>query len=127
METQKKWMTVTGWVLTALPILGALIPSAIFKFQAKPEMVASWTSFGFQPSTLLPIAVTEAACVIVHLIPKTTVLGAILLTGYLGGAVLTHVRMGQPQFFGAVIVGVLIWGGLFLREPRVRALIPFKS
>jgi hypothetical protein len=127
METQKKWMTVTGWILTALPILGALIPSAIFKFQAKPEMVANWSSFGFQPSTLFPIAVTEAVCVIVHLIPKTTVLGAILLTGYLGGAVVTHVRMGQMQFVGAVIVGVLIWGGLFLREPRVRALIPFKS
>jgi hypothetical protein len=69
-------------------------------------------------------------CTAIYAIPRTSVLGAILLTGYLGGAVATHLRVGDPLFSHAlfpVYVGVLIWGGLFLREDRLRALIPLRS
>lgn len=65
--------------------------------------------------------------VVLYPIPRTSVLGAILLTGYLGGATVTHLRVGDPAFIGPVIAGILVWGGLFFREPRVRALIPFRS
>ncbi|NJN37230.1 MAG: DoxX family protein [Nitrospiraceae bacterium] len=72
------------------------------------------------------LGVLELVCVILYIIPRTAVLGAILLTGYLGGAILTHLRVGDP-FIGPVVFGVFIWGGLFLRDPRVRALIPVRS
>ncbi len=74
------------------------------------------------------IGIVELACMILYLIPVTSILGAILLAGYLGGAVATHVKMGDgPDGFGpALILGVLLWLGLFLREPRLRTLIPFK-
>jgi hypothetical protein len=69
----------------------------------------------------------ELTCTVLYLIPRTSVLGAILLTGYLGGATVTHLRVGDPAFVGAVIGGIFVLGGLFFREPRVRALIPFRS
>ena len=75
------------------------------------------------------IGVLLLTCVAVYLIPRTSVLGAILLTGYLGGAVASHVRVGDPWFSHAlfpVYVGLLIWGGLYFREPRLRAVIPLR-
>jgi hypothetical protein len=74
-----------------------------------------------------PIGILELACVVLYLIPRTSVLGAILVTGYLGGATVTHLRVGDPAFVGAVIAGIFVWGGLFFREPQVRALIPFRN
>ncbi len=78
-------------------------------------------------SLITPIGIIELACLTLYLIPRTSVLGAILLTGYLGGATVTHLRVGDPAFVGAVVAGIFVWGGLFFREPRVRALIPFRS
>lgn len=72
------------------------------------------------------LGILEVACVVVYLIPRTAVLGAILLTGYLGGAVATHLRVGDPCF-GPILLGVVLWGGLFLRDPRLRTLIPLRS
>ena len=72
------------------------------------------------------IALVEIACGIVYAIPQTSVLGAILLTGYLGGATATHVRAGEP-FFLPIVVGIVVWLGLFLREERLRALVPLRS
>jgi hypothetical protein len=66
------------------------------------------------------------ACTIIYVIPRTAVLGAILLTGYLGGATATHVRLGEP-FFVPIVLGVLVWGGLYLRDDRVRSLVPWRS
>jgi len=74
---------------------------------------------------LTPIICVEIACAIIYLIPQTSVLGAILLTGYLGGATATHVRVGEPVFM-PVIMGVVIWLGIFLRDRRVRALVPIR-
>jgi hypothetical protein len=124
-DTQKKWMTVTGWVLTLLPLL-AFVPSAGMKFMAKPEMLANWVKFGYSEPSLFPIAVAETVCLVLYLIPKTSVLGAILLVGYLGGAVATHVHAGQP-FIIPIVIGVMVWGGIFLRDARLRALLPLKS
>jgi hypothetical protein len=125
MNTQKKWMTVTGWVLTLLPLL-AFVPSASMKFMAKPELVANWVKFGYSEASLFPIAVAESVCLLLYLIPKTSVLGGILLVGYLGGAVATHVHASQP-FIIPIAIGVMIWAGLFLRDPRLRELLPVKS
>ena len=73
----------------------------------------------------MAIGITELVCTILYVIPQTAVLGAILLTGYLGGAVVTHVRMGEP-FILPALFGVVLWLGLYLRDPRLRVLIPFR-
>ena len=78
------------------------------------------------PEHPFALAIVEVSCTLVYLIPRTAVLGAILLTGYLGGAIATHVRLLEMQFLTPLVLGVLIWGGLFLRDPRVRALIPIR-
>jgi DoxX-like protein len=77
-------------------------------------------------SLALGLGIVELACTVIYIIPRTSVLGAILLTGYLGGAVATHLRIGEPYFM-PIIFGVLVWGGLFLRDERLRALIPLRS
>ena len=73
-----------------------------------------------------PGLIIEAACLILYIIPQTAVLGAILLTAYLGGAVITHARVGEPNWIVPVIVGVVFWLGLWFRDPRVRALAPIR-
>jgi hypothetical protein len=73
----------------------------------------------------MPILVVELCCVLLYLIPQTAVLGAILLTGYLGGATATHVRVDEAYFM-PVVVGILVWLGLYLRDPRLRALVPWR-
>ena len=75
---------------------------------------------------ILTVALTELTCVVVYLIPKTSVLGAILMTGLLGGATITSLRIGDPTFPMPVIFGMMAWGGLFLRDTRLRALIPLR-
>ena len=97
---------------------------------AKPAPVVEGTiKLGYSESVILPLGIVLLACTILYVIPRTAVLGAILLTGYLGGAVATHVRVGDPVFsiLFPVIIGVLIWGGLYLRDDRLRALIPLRS
>jgi hypothetical protein len=81
---------------------------------------------GWSPSVLVPLACLELTCVALYLIPSIAVLGGIILTGYLGGAIATHVRLGQPVYLH-VVIGIFIWGGLYLREPRLRALIPTRK
>ena len=74
---------------------------------------------------MLRIVVVEIACAIVYAIPRTSILGAILMTGYLGGATATHVRVGEPPFL-AILVGIVVWAGVYLRDERLRALIPWR-
>jgi DoxX-like family len=123
----KSWKLWTGRVLTALPVL-MLIFSASLKLMHEPGFVEKWTSkAGWPESTLTPIGLLELACVAIHLVPRTAFLGAILLTGYLGGAVASHVRIAEP-FVMPLIVGILVWAGYYLRDDRVRALVlPRKS
>jgi len=117
-----------GRILGALPLL-MLLPSATMKFLKPPEVIEGFVRLGYPESLALGLGILELACTAVYLIPRTSVLGAILLTGYLGGATATHVRVGDPfsMFIIPVILGVLVWGGLFLCDPRLRALIPLRS
>jgi hypothetical protein len=115
-----------GWVMTALPAL-MLLMSAGMKFAKGPKVMEGMAKFGYPESTILGIGIAELACTVLYVIPRTSVFGAILLTGYLGGATATHVRVGDPAFISAVITGVLVWLGLYLRDPRVRALVPLRK
>ena len=122
----KTWMLWTGRVLTALPSL-VLLFSASMKLSHAPDMVKMWTEkFGYTESALTPIGILEILVVAVCLVPRTAVLGAILATGYLGGAIATHVRVGDP-FLVPLVVGMMAWGGVFFRDARLRTLIPLRK
>lgn len=112
----------TGLALTLLPALG-LIFSAAMKFAGGTGLEEGMAHLGIPMTKAVGIGVLEIACTLLYLVPRTSVLGAILLTGYLGGATAIHVRVGDP-FLATVILGVLVWGGIYLREPRLRALVP---
>jgi hypothetical protein len=121
--TSKK-MIWAGRIMSALPGL-MLLFSAAMKFAKPPPVVEGFGKLGWSENLAFGLGVVELACTIIYIIPQTAVLGAILLTAYLGGAIATHVRVGDP-FIGPIIFGVFIWGGLFLRDARVGALIPFR-
>jgi hypothetical protein len=114
-----------GRILTALPLL-------LFAFSGlfgllKPEAASQGAiHYGYPPGAMVRITIVELACALVYAIPRTSVLGAILLTGYLGGATATHVRVGEP-FFLPILVGVVIWLGIYLRDTRLRALVPLRE
>ena len=97
----------------------------------KPAPVIEGTiTLGYQESVIVPLGIVLVTCTILYVFPRTAVLGAILLTGYLGGAVATHVRVGDPLFSHVlfpVYLGILIWGGLYLRDGRLPRLIPLRS
>ena len=118
-------MVWTGRVISALPVL-ALLMSAYFKFAAPPEMAKELDKLGWTMDQMLTLGIIELACTVVYLVPQTSVLGAILLTGYLGGATATHVRISDA-WYAPVIIGALVWLGLFLRDVRLRSLIPWRS
>ena len=93
----------------------------------KPASVAQgFAHLGLPESLAVGLGILELACTVLYLIPQTSVVGAILLTGYLGGATVTHLRVGDA-FFMPVVIGIVLWGGLFLRDPRLRALIPLRQ
>ena len=96
----------------------------------KPAVVVEATvALGYSESVIVPLGIVLLTCVALYAIPATSVLGAILLTGYLGGAIATHVRVGNPLFSHTlfpIYVALLVWGGLFFRDERVRALIPLR-
>ncbi len=117
-----------GIILSGLPALFLLF-DAVGK-SIKPEAVVKATvSLGYQEGVILPLGIVLLVCTILYIIPKTSFLGAILLTGYLGGAVATHVRAGGSAFeiLFPVIFGVMLWGGLYLRDTRLRALLPWRN
>ena len=80
---------------------------------------------GLPESLIIPLAILEISCVVIYAIPATAVVGAILLTGYIGGAILTHLRVGDP-FFMQIAIGIFIWLGLYLRENRLKELVPLR-
>lgn len=113
-----------GHILSLLPCL-LLLFSALMKLVKPAGTAEGFAHLGVPLTQATGLGVLEIACTVVYLIPSTAVLGAILLTGYLGGATVIHLRVGDP-FIMQPLLGVLLWGGLFLREPRLRALIPLK-
>ena len=122
-----RWMVWTGRVLSALPAV-LMVLSASMKLSHAPAMLESWTGkFGFQESALTSIGLLELACVIMYVVPRTSILGAVLLTGYLGGAIVTHVRIGDPSAVMPFVLGVIAWAGLYLRDTRLRALLPLRK
>jgi hypothetical protein len=117
-----KW---ASYIVTALPALFLLLDGVMKLF--KPSFVVeATTKLGYQENVIVPIGVVLVACTALYLIPATSALGAILLTGYLGGAVATHVRVEEGAFaiVFPFIIGALVWGGLYLRDTRLRALLP---
>jgi hypothetical protein len=119
-----KTMLWAGRIMSALPVL-MLLFSSVMKLMKSAPVVEGFTHLGYPESLALGLGIVELTCAVVYVIPRTSVLGAILLTGYLGGATATHLRIGEP-FFMPIILGVLVWGGLLLRDDRLRALLPLR-
>ena len=120
-------MLWTGRILSALPVL-VLLFSAVMKLMKPAPVIQEFGRLGYQETVILGLGILELACTVIYLIPRTAVLGAILLTGYLGGATATHLRIGDPLVnYMTVVFGILLWGGLYLRDERLRALLPFRS
>ena len=120
-----KKMLWTGRILSTLPVL-ALLMSGIMKLMKPPELVEGFAKLGWPDNLALGLGIVELTCTIIYVIPRTAVLGAILLTGYFGGAIATHVRIGEP-FIVQFLLGVMLWLGLYLRDARLRALIPLRD
>jgi hypothetical protein len=117
-----KW---TGIVLSAIPV-ALLALSATMKFAKPPAVVQDFARFGYQESIIVPLGILEIGSAILYAIPRTSVLGAILLTGYLGGAIATCVRVGDPTWPVPVLLGVFAWAGLYLRYIVLRSFIPLR-
>jgi hypothetical protein len=118
-----------GWIIGALPVL-FLAFDIVGKLLTLPPVVRGSARLGYAESAIVGLGLIELACLTAYLIPRTAVLGAVLLTGFLGGAVATHVRIGDPLFshiLFPVYVGALIWAALFLRDERLRALVPVRQ
>jgi hypothetical protein len=117
-----------GWIMGVLPALFLLL-DATMKFVKPQPVLEGSVELGYSLSVLDALGVVLMASTLLYLIPRTAVLGAILLTGYLGGAVSTHVRVGNPLFTHTlfpVYFGLLLWGGLWLRDRRLRVLAPIR-
>lgn len=123
-----KKMLWAGRIISALPAL-FLLMDGVMKLVKPAPVVEATVRLGYPESVILEIGIVLLVCTVLYLIPRTAILGAILLTGYLGGAVATHVRVGEGLFpvLFPVFFGVLLWGGLWLRDERLRALIPLRS
>lgn len=117
----------TGWVLTLLPSL-MLCFSGVMKLFPPADMPQNMEKMGLPMSILTGLGILELGCTLIYLFPPTAVIGAILLTGYLGGAMLTHLRIGEGSILVVhVIFGVVIWLGIYLREPRLWRLMPWRK
>jgi hypothetical protein len=113
-------------ILTAIPVLFLTFDTVIKLMRIDP-VIDSFNELGYPAGLALAIGLLEMVCLVLYVVPATSVLGAVLLTGYLGGAIATHVRAESPlltHVLFPIYVAVFLWGGLFLREPRLRMLIP---
>lgn len=124
-KVSRGWMFWLGWVLSILPCL-LLIMSAVMKFVQPTGFDQGMAHMGWPVEKAPTLGMIELACTAIYLFPKTAMLGAILLAAYMGGAVATHVRVGDP-FFIQILVGVFLWLGLWLRDARLRELTPLRS
>jgi DoxX-like family len=122
----KRWLPWIGWVLSAAS-MSILLMSARWKLTSDPWYVQEWGRIGWETGALPRIALVQLTCVVLYLVPQTAVLGAVLLTGYLGGAISQYVRLGElyPPLV-PLTTALLAWAGLYLREERLRSLLPFR-
>lgn len=131
MQTEREISKGTRWagrIISGLPVLFLLVDGAMKLFKPAPVIEAT-LRLGYSENTIIPIGIILLVCTVLYLIPKTSVLGAILLTGYLGGAVATHVRAAAGAFpiVFPIVVGSLLWLGLYLRNRSLRVLVPLSS
>jgi uncharacterized membrane protein YphA (DoxX/SURF4 family) len=125
--TTPKWMIWTGRVISALPVF-MLIMSGVMKFNLPEDALAQMKQIGWDPKVLPALGIIELGATLLYIIPQTAVLGAILLTGYLGGAIATHVRVEDYSHMPIpLVLGILVWVGLYLRDHRVRSLAPLRN
>ena len=127
-SARPKWMQWTGWGMTGLMIAFLLFDS-VSKLVLEHHVVEATTKIGYPLDVIRPLGVICLVCTILYAIPRTSIIGAILLTGYLGGAIASKVRIEDPVFSSVLFglyFGVLVWGGLYLRDERLRALIPLR-
>jgi DoxX-like family len=115
------------WVGRVISLLVALlfVFSAVMKAMGIAAVKEGMAHLGLREPMLVPLAVIELACAVLYLVPATAVLGAILLTGFIGGTIVTHWRVAEPVYI-QVALGLLVWLGLYLREERLRALLPVR-
>lgn len=99
--------------------------SAVMKLISGAEVSEGFAHMGLPASLRIPLGILELGCVVIYAVPATAVVGAILLTGYLGGAIVTHLRIGEPVVF-QITLGVLVWLGMYLREPQLKSLVPLR-
>lgn len=118
-------MVWAGRILSGL-IVVALLALNTMGLLHKADSLKHFVAYGYPESAFVPISIVFFVCIVVYAIPRTAIFGAILFTGYFGGAVATHVRAGEPYYF-PIIVAVLVWLGIFLRDARLRALVPLRS
>ena len=128
-ESSAKKRSIAGYVLTGLVVLFLTFDTVMKVLQLAPAMQGT-IELGYPASTVLTIGLIELVCLVLYLVPRTSVLGALVLTGYLGGAIATHVRVGSPlptHTLFPIYVALMVWGGLYLRESRLRQLLPFRT
>jgi hypothetical protein len=122
----KRWLPWIGW-LFSLGAVWILLMSARWKLTSTPFYVKEWGRIGWDSTALPLVASIQLACVVLYLIPRTAVLGTVLLTGYLGGAISQYTRMGEPYpVLVPLTTALFAWAGIYLREPRLRSLLPFR-
>jgi hypothetical protein len=122
MEMKLMW---TGRVISGLIVL-LLTMSAVMKLMGGAAVTEGMAHLGLPASLRVPLGILEFSCVVLYLIPATSITGAILLTGYVGGAIVTHLRISEPVYI-PIALGILIWLGLYLRESRLKELIPLRT
>ena len=128
-ESSAKKRSTAGYVLTGL-VAAFLTFDTVMKLLQLAPAVQGTTELGYPAGTVVVIGAIELVCLVLYLIPRTSVLGALVLTGYLGGAIATHLRVGSPlptHTLFPIYVALLVWGGLYLRESRLRELLPFRT
>jgi DoxX-like family len=123
-EPTKRARRIGGTISVAASLV--FVMSAAMKLIGGPELAQGMEHLQLATPMTIPLAILELSCVAVYLIPQTSVLGAVLLTGYLGGAILTHWRVGD-LFVTHLVLGALIWLGIYLREPRLKQLLPVRT
>jgi hypothetical protein len=121
-----KKMLWTGRVISALPAITLLFAGSM-KLTKSASVLRGFAQYGYPDRLIVLIGILEIGCTVVYLIPRLSVLGAILMTAFLGGATASNVRIGNPAWTVTVLLGILVWLGLYLRDARIRALVPLRS
>ena len=116
------------WVGVGISVLLSLLfgMSAVMKLMGGARVMEGMAHLGLPESLVIPLGILELSCVAIYLFPATSIVGAILLTGYIGGAICTHLRVGDPFFF-QIVLGICVWLGVHLRDNRLRELIPLRT